>query len=163
MKTIDSLQKDSLAYRLYDRIKNDEQHKTINEWAEEFDTLPYAIQSALGRLRKVNCHLHPVGTVTNPHGEPKKGVVVDIMEREEWFQEVYERGMKVRLVPGILDFSNKSELAKVKFPHLRHNILMAVNTVYSYLKSLHDGFAEKPNEQKIEARQTLLERLFSKN
>ena len=162
MKTIDSLQKDSLAYRLYDRIKNDEQHKTINEWAEEFDTLPYAIQSALGRLRKANCHLHPVGTVTNPHGEPKKGVVVDIMEREEWFREVYERGMKNRLIPGILDFSNKSEVARTRFPELRHNILVAINTVYSYMKSLHDGFTTKPSEEKTEIRQSLLERLFAK-
>jgi hypothetical protein len=162
MKTIDNLQKDSLSYRLYDRIKNGNEHRTINEWAEEFDTLPYAIQGALGRLRKVNCHLHPVGTVTNPHGESKKGVIVDIMEKEEYFQEVYERGMKNRLIPGILDFSKQSEVARVAFPQLRHNILVAINTVYSYMKSLHDGFSEKPSEEKVEARQTLLERLFAK-
>ena len=162
MKTIENLQKESLAYRLYDKIKNDGEHKTINEWAEEFDTLPYAIQSALGRLRKVNCHLHPVGTDTNPHGESKKGVVVDIMEKEEYFQEVYERGMKNRLIPGILDFSKQSETARERFPALRHNILVAINTVYSYMKLLHDGFTTKPDEEKTQTRQTLLERLFAK-
>jgi len=169
MKTIESLQKDSLAYRLYDKIKNEGEHRTINEWAEKFDTLPAPIQSALGRLRKANCHLHPVGTVTDLHNpeKSKKGVVVDIMEREEWFQEVYERGMKNRVIPGIKDFYHKTETAVRIFPSLRQSLTVAFNTVFSYLKTGHESMrlatpkdidihAVKPGED----REKVLEEIF---
>lgn len=137
MKTIHEIDKKSLTYILYDRIENGEE-RTIDEWARELDTFPDNIQSALGRARKMNVHLHPVGTITNPNGGSKKGIVRDIMKKEEWMQEVYERRMTNAVLPGIKDFYRKTETATEEFPNLRHYLTIAFNKVYSYIHATHD-------------------------
>lgn len=160
MLTIDKMQKDSLAYKLYKRVKAGEK-RTINEWAEEFNTLPYAIQSALGRLRKADAHLHPLNISRSGEVKPGRGVVVDIMEKQEWFENVYERGMRNNLLPSIFGFTHKSQLGSEVFPQLRHQIVVAVNGVYSYIKQLHDGFGHTSPEKSAE-HQSILKQLLGK-
>lgn len=115
MKNISEVNQESLMYQLYIRVKGGE-HRTINEWANEFNVIPRSIAGALSRLRKMNIHMHPVGTVTGFTGESKSGVVVDIMTNSEYFTEVYNRAVKTRVNPSIRDILAKSETAYSIFP-----------------------------------------------
>lgn len=114
VKTIADMRRDSLAVLLYNRVKDGE-NRTINEWAEEFDVMPSTIQRALSRLRKVNCHLHPVGG--SQGANPTPGKVRDIMDNQDNFIEVYERVTLNQVNPGIRSLLSKSEEGHLKFPN----------------------------------------------
>lgn len=150
MKNVESLKKGGLPSLLFNRVKDGEK-RTINEWAEELDILPRNISSALGRLRKVNAHLHPVGTVVDFSGKSKQGVVVDIMEKEEWFKEVYDRSFTNRLHPAIKDYFRKTELGREKFPQLRHALSVTFNTLREYFKLAQDNLLHftEPKPQQL--------------
>lgn len=159
MKTVHDMRKDGLAWQLYDRVKAGEK-RTINEWAEEFDILPDAISRALTRLRKANGHLHPVGTVTDFSGKAKKGIVVDIMEREEWFTEIYDRRFRVTINPAIKDYFRKTELGLKAFPHLRQSITVAFNNLFAGFRLIHGIFRlPEPKVPKAQTQEEVLEKL----
>lgn len=139
-KSLETLRKDGLANKLAEQIIGGER-KTINEYAERFDVMPNAIQSALGQLRKLGFHAHPVGTVTGPKGETQRGKVIDIMADKtgQSFQEVYQRRMNNGILPAILDLKSKSEIGIKLFPSLKHWITVGFNGVYSMIREAHDA------------------------
>ena len=146
-KSIQTLRKSGLPYKLNEKIVSGSR-KTISEWAEEFDVFPTQIQAALGILRKLDLHYHPVGTITSFDGESKQGVVVDVMSSEELFSEIYDRRLNNSLIPGIKDFHKKTAIAIVKFPGLKSAITSTFNTIYSFLKGSHDVLnLPNPREQ----------------
>lgn len=98
------------------------EYKTIAEWAEKYDITYNQMSCVLSNLRKRGIHLHPYSGLIRVGMRHKKGIVVNIMKKQEWLTKGlnnYENNYSLPHLGGML---KKIEMAVTEFPQLATEI-----------------------------------------
>lgn len=92
---------------------------TTTEWAKHLGIKKTAVERTIAQLRNRGFFVYPVGGYINPYErEFKEGVLVDIMERKSWFNEVMLRNKSQRLMPALRRFTEHMETAALALPEI---------------------------------------------
>jgi hypothetical protein len=132
----------SITDMIYKGVKSGLKLST-SQWAKRLKLKKSNIYEATGRLRNMGFLIAPISTVNNPGaGEHKEGVLVDLSDNQEWFNEVYNKNQKQYVNPHTKHMFKSLEVQAAKNPVAAKEIRTMAFALYKTLLEIAEGSTE---------------------